>query len=128
MHEKRVLDIHLLELISLRIGQINDCSYCIDIHHKELKHIGESDLRLTLLYVWEEVPCFSKKEKAVLGLAEELSSRNKKKPTKKTFNLLTLYFNEEEIYRLIVAIKKINTWTWLMKTFGYESEQKVFKN
>lgn len=125
-HKKNVgrslMDVHLLELISLRIGQINDCAYCIQMHHDELFHIGESNVRLTLLNVWEKVPHFSQRERAVLSLAEELSAKNKNKPTKETFNTLLLYFKEAEIHRLTVAIHKINTWTWFMKTFGYSSK------
>lgn len=118
--EKGALELRLLELISLRIGQINDCLYCINIHYNELLELGDLELRLTLLHVWEKVPHFSKKEKAVLGLAEELSTKNQNRPSEKTFELLRVYFSTEEIHRLTIAIKKINTWTWLMKTFGYQ--------
>ena len=43
------IEIELLELIRLRVAQINGCAYCVDMHHKELKHLGETDLRLSSL-------------------------------------------------------------------------------
>ncbi|MBL4662594.1 MAG: carboxymuconolactone decarboxylase family protein [Flavobacteriaceae bacterium] len=60
-HIKPSLEIHLLELVRLRIGYLNDCSFSIDLHFKELKNFGETDIRLLLVSVWNEVPHFSKK-------------------------------------------------------------------
>ena len=37
------LDIKLLELIRTRVSQINGCAYCLDMHHKILKHENETD-------------------------------------------------------------------------------------
>ena len=48
---KSSLDMQLLELIRLRVAQKNGCAYCVDMHHKELKHLGETDLRLSSLCV-----------------------------------------------------------------------------
>lgn len=120
---KEVLEIKLLELISLRIGQTNDCLYCIQMHHQELKELGESELRLTLLNVWEKVPHFSKKERTVLGLVEELCDQNCIAPSKETLKTLLVYFSEYQVDKLVVSIKTINQWSWLMKTFGYDDER-----
>lgn len=114
------LDLSLLELLRVRVAQINGCAYCVDMHHKELKHLGETDLRLSSICVWEEAPYFSKKEKAVLHFAETLTQLNTSPLSEKIFNELDSYFTKSEIAHLSLAISQINTWTRLMKVFLFQ--------
>jgi len=113
------LDIKLLELIRLRVAQKNGCAYCVDMHHKELRHLGETDLRLSSLCVWKETPYFSEKEIAALRLTEILTRLSRDPLTKEVFDGLLPYFNKEEICFLTLAIAQINSWTRLMKTFKF---------
>lgn len=62
--DNSTLDLHLLELLRLRVAQKNGCAYCVDMHHKILKKHNETDLRLSSLCVWEETNYFSEKERA----------------------------------------------------------------
>ena len=114
------LETRLLELIRLRVAQINGCAYCVDMHHKELKHLGETDLRLSSLCVWKEAPYFSKKEVAVLHLTDVLTKLNQDPLAEEVFNALAPHFNKKEICFLTLAISQINTWTRLMKTFKFK--------
>ncbi|MHC1558806.1 carboxymuconolactone decarboxylase family protein [Actinomycetospora sp. C-140] len=59
-----------LELVHLRISQINGCAFCVDTGTKGLRKNGESDERLDHLPVWREATVYSDGEKAALGLAE----------------------------------------------------------
>lgn len=113
------LNIHLLEIIRLRVSQINGCAYCVDMHHKELKNINETDLRLSSLCVWEETPYFTEKEVIVLKFTEILIKKEKKSISNDFFNKLQQFFSKEEISFLALAISQINTWTILMKTFQF---------
>ena len=113
------LEIHLLELIRLRVGQKNGCAYCVDMHHKELQHLGETDLRLSSLCVWKETPYFSNRERAVLTLTDALTKLSREPLSDRIFKLLLPYFTKEEICYLTLAISQINTWTRLMKTFKF---------
>ena len=64
----------LLELVSLRASQINGCSFCLDMHTKELRAKGVSEQMLYLLGVWREVPSlYSTREKAALAWTEALT-------------------------------------------------------
>ena len=74
------LDLQLLELLRLRVAQINGCAYCVDMHHKELQSLGESDLRLSGLCVWKETPYFTERERVVLAFTEKLSKEFIKEP------------------------------------------------
>ncbi|BDS11315.1 carboxymuconolactone decarboxylase family protein [Aureispira anguillae] len=114
------IDYQLLELIKLRLSQINKCAYCVDMHYKELKHTGETELRLSSLCVWKETPFFSERERVVLQFVEELSNLSTKELSEATYESLLLYFNKAEISYLTLAIGQINTWNTLMKVFRFE--------
>lgn len=110
--------ISLLELVRLRIAQINDCKYCAEIHYEELRYLEYSDLRLSLVPIWNEVPYFSKKEKALLALTDNLINLNIDKPSDEVYKVLLPYFSEKEICRLTLAIKQIDSWTMAMKAYS----------
>ena len=50
------MDPKLLDLIRLRVSQINGCAYCIDMHWKDLRNAGETEQRLYGLDAWRESP------------------------------------------------------------------------
>jgi AhpD family alkylhydroperoxidase len=68
------LDAKLKELIKIRVSQINGCGYCINSHTKAALKIGESAHRLFALSAWWETPFFTDEERAVLKLAEQVST------------------------------------------------------
>ena len=113
------IDHHLAELIKLRVSQLNGCAYCVDMHHKELKHLGEDELRLSSLCVWEDTPYFSDIERVVLKFAEEVTQLTAKPIADEAYNTLLKYFNKAEISFLTLAITQINTWNRLMKVFQF---------
>lgn len=59
-----------LELVHLRVSQINGCAFCVDSGTKALRKAGEPDERLDLLPVWREAPGFTDAERSALALAE----------------------------------------------------------
>ncbi|GAB3892727.1 carboxymuconolactone decarboxylase family protein [Microbispora bryophytorum] len=60
----------LMEMIHLRVSQINGCSYCVDAGLKSLRKLGESDERIGLVSTWRETPYYTDAERAALALAE----------------------------------------------------------
>lgn len=115
------LDFQLLELMRLRVAQINKCAYCIDMHYKELKHTGETELRMSTISVWNETSFFTEKEKTVLKFTEILTEVSKNDVTDEVFESLKEFFNTEEICNLTLAISQLNTWTRLVKTFKFQA-------
>ncbi len=113
------LDPKLLELIKLRISQKNGCAYCVDMHYKELKHLGETELRLSSLCVWEETPYFTNKETVALNFAEKLTTISSAPIANEDYDPLLAHFSKAEICYLTLAITQINTWNRLMKTFQF---------
>lgn len=68
------LDRTLVELINIRVSQINGCAYCLDVHVKAAVAAGESARRLAVLPAWRETALFSDRERAALTLAESITT------------------------------------------------------
>src|SRR5436190_16380970 len=64
----------LIHLVKLRVSQINGCAFCIDMHWKDLRAIGEREQRLYGLDAWEESPYYTDRERAALTSAEAITN------------------------------------------------------
>jgi len=60
-----------VDLLYLRISQLNGCAYCVDAHSADLKRLGEDDRRIWGVAAWRESPFYTPAERAALALAEE---------------------------------------------------------
>lgn len=67
------LSARLVELVSLRVSQINGCAYCLDVHLAKAVAAGETEQRLALLAAWRETDLFDELEHAALELAEMIT-------------------------------------------------------
>ena len=63
----------LIMLVQLRASQINGCAYCLDMHWKDLRAIGENEQRLYSLDAWRECPYYSDRERAALEWTEAVT-------------------------------------------------------
>lgn len=127
------IDIRLLELIRMRVSQINSCAYCLDIHLKEGIAHGETALRLVSVSAWRETPYYSPKEQAVLEFAEVLTHLPAEEHSDKIHEGLEKHFSKQEIAYLTLAIVQINSWNRLVRSFGtvpgnYEVKKKAAVN
>ena len=113
------INILLLELIRYRASILNGCSYCVDMHSKELKHAGETEVRLHAISIWNSTPYFTKKEQAVLAFTDAITKTSSAPLEENLFMDLTLHFSKEEISHITLAIAQINTWNRLMKSFEF---------
>ncbi|MBW5448075.1 carboxymuconolactone decarboxylase family protein [Cohnella sp. CFH 77786] len=104
------LDPVLYHLIKLRASQINSCSYCIDMHAKELLKMGESLERLMMIPVWREVPVFSAKERAVLELTEYATKLSEAGIPSDVYDRVREHFDDKGYVDLLMAINIINAW------------------
>ncbi|MFC4874927.1 carboxymuconolactone decarboxylase family protein [Negadavirga shengliensis] len=116
--KKSGLDLKLLELIKYRVSQINGCAFCLDMHHKEAIHMGESELRLHSLAAWKECPFYDEKERAALAFAETLTLAARQEAGDEVFDELARHFSKQEIASLTLAVTQINAWNRINKAFG----------
>jgi AhpD family alkylhydroperoxidase len=63
------IDRTLVELINIRISQINGCAYCLDVHVRDAVQLGESAQRIAVLSAWRDTTLFTAIEGAALALA-----------------------------------------------------------
>ena len=110
----------LLELITLRASQINGCAYCLDMHTKDARAMGETEQRLFTLSAWRETPFFTERERAALALTEAVTLVSIDHVPDDVYAQAHAQFNDDELMNLVMAIATINTWNRLAITFRAE--------
>lgn len=111
------LDRGLMDLVRLRVSQINGCAYCIDMHWKDLRAAGETEQRLYELNAWRESPFYSERERAALGWAEAVTLVADNHVPDETFESARRQFSEEELANLTLGVVAINGWNRLSIAF-----------
>lgn len=106
----RYVDQTLVDLILIRVSQINQCAYCLDMHIREARRHGETDERIFHLGAWPESPVFSEKEKAVLAFAEAVTVLTDRYVNDDVYLMASKYFDEIQMAGLIAVITSINAW------------------
>ena len=106
----RFADKVLYELLKIRVSQINGCSYCLDMHAKDLLKLGDYADHILQLALWREVPLFTEKERVMLELAEAVTRISEQGVPTDLYNRVREHFTEEEYVDLITAVNVINSW------------------
>lgn len=106
--EKSVVGQNLIELVYLRVSQINGCAYCLNLHTSSLLKAGETQRRISEVAGWRVSDQFSKKEQAALNWAEQLTMISTSHADDEAFELLKEVFNDTEISDLTFAISLMN--------------------
>jgi AhpD family alkylhydroperoxidase len=104
-----------LEMVNVRVGQINGCSVCVDMHCRALKKLEQSDVRIFSLATWRETPYYTEAERAALALAESvtrLSDRSDAVPDE-VWREAGRHFQEPALGALVMAISLANLWNRL---------------
>ncbi len=104
------LEIPLLHLIKLRASQLNGCAFCIDMHWKDLRSIGETEQRLYSLDAWREGPFYSDRERAALAWTEAVTLITDGHVPDSVYEEVQPHFTEKELTDLTVAVATINAW------------------
>lgn len=107
------LEESLLDLLKLRVSQLNGCAYCIDMHWKDLRAAGESEQRLYGLDAWQESPYYSDRERATLAWAEAVTNIQQGHVPDAVFEEVTKFFSDKELADLTLAVTAINSWNRL---------------
>ncbi len=107
------LEERLLDLIKLRASQINGCAFCLDMHWKDLRALGESELRLYSLDAWQESPYYTDRERAALAWTEAVTLVSKTHVPDEVYEQVKIHFSEKELADLTLAIAAINGWNRL---------------
>jgi len=93
----------LRSLIIVRVSQINECAFCIDINSANLIQRSGTEGQCLQLNSWRQSTLFSPSECAALDYAERVTYSDQH-PDDACFNLLKVYYNEQEIIELTALI------------------------
>ncbi len=118
---KSGLEHSLLELVKMRVSQINGCAYCLDMHSKDARAAGETEQRLYLLPAWRETTFYTERERAALAWAEALTQLAGHEVSDELYEQVRHQFGEKEIVDLSLAIIGINGWNRLAIPFRSEA-------
>jgi AhpD family alkylhydroperoxidase len=100
----------LVELVYLRISQINGCAYCLDLHTRDLTKNGVKLEKLALVQVWREAgSVFDERERAALAWAETVTRVAETHIPDAEFQAVRAVFSEKEVVDLTLAIGVMNT-------------------
>jgi len=119
----------LLELVKMRASQINGCAYCLDMHSKDARALGETEQRLYLLDAWRDAPFYTERERAALEWTEAVTLVSESHVPDDVYERVKAQFTPEELANLTLAIVAINGWNRLSVAFravpgGYKSSLK----
>jgi len=114
------LEPSLIELVKMRVSQINGCAYCLDMHSKDARAAGETEQRLHVLAAWREAPFYSARERAALAWAEAMTRVATDDLGDALYEEVHAQFNDKEMVDLSMAIVAINGWNRL--AIGFRSE------
>src|SRR5690242_4842488 len=108
----------VLELVHLRVSQINGCSFCVDSGARSAKKAGETDERLFAVAAWRETPYFTDAERAALALTEavtRLADRADPVPDE-IYDEAARHYDERGLAALILMIATTNLFNRLNAT------------
>jgi AhpD family alkylhydroperoxidase len=104
------IDPRVRELIRIRASQVNGCAYCIDMHTKDARAIGESEQRIYALPAWRETPFFTDRERAALAFTETVTMLADTHVPDEAYAAVAAEYSEQEVASLISLIVMINAW------------------
>lgn len=104
------LGYRLVELVQMRVSQINSCGICVDMHWRDLIRQEVEPRHLNALAGWREAPFFSERERAALAWAEAVNALPQADATDAAYAELHQHFNDTEIVELTYAVAAIRAW------------------
>lgn len=110
------LDKTLSELIKIRASQLNGCAYCLNMHTRDARKMGETEQRIYGLSAWQEAPFYTDKERAALALTEAVTLLSSSRVPDDVYNAAAALFAPEEVAVITMAIVTINAWNRIAVT------------
>jgi AhpD family alkylhydroperoxidase len=107
------LDHRIRELVRIRASQLNGCAYCVDMHSKDARAIGETEQRVYALAAWRETPFYSDRERAALAFTEVVTLVADNHVPRAAYDAVAEHFTPDEVAALLCLIVTINAWNAL---------------
>ena len=107
------LETALIHLVKLRASQVNGCAYCLDMHWKDLRALGETEQRLYSLDAWRECPYYTPRERAALAWTEAVTRVADGQVPDAVYDEVRGEFDDAALANLTLAVATINAWNRL---------------
>jgi AhpD family alkylhydroperoxidase len=111
------LDHDLVNLIYLRVSQINGCAFCVSAHSKDLLKAGVPLAKLLMLTTWRETALYSEKERAALLWAESVTLVSHTNVPEADYQAASSQFTPKELVDLTLAVGLINAYNRMAISF-----------
>ena len=115
------IDRGLAELLRLRVSQLNNCSYCLDLHYQAARDARIPRAKIDTLTAWWETDLHSEAEQAALRYAEALTrvaDTDVAQAFQRFHDGLANHFDAEKILEIIGVVVNMNVWTRLKLADG----------
>jgi AhpD family alkylhydroperoxidase len=109
--------------VELCVSQINGCSYCVWLHSRQLRELGDTEERLAAFKQWRSAACFSDAEKAALNWAERVTRIADGAPPDDAFAELRRHFDERQIVDLTAIAANMNALNRMAISFRLEAPE-----
>lgn len=110
------IDPFLAELLKLRASQLNGCAYCLDMHTKDARALGETEDRMHLVAAWREAPGFTPRERVALALCEAITLVTEGHVPDEIWDAAADEFGADELMCIVWECIAINAWNRLCVT------------
>jgi AhpD family alkylhydroperoxidase len=108
----------LVDLVYLRVSQINNCAYCLDMHTRDLLKKGQKIEKLALVQAWAEAGnLFDERERAALAWAETVTRVAEAGVPDQAYQAARAVFEERELVDLTIAISLMNAYNRMAISF-----------
>jgi len=123
-HLKAAMEPRLHELIKIRASQMNGCAYCIDLHTRDARALGEAEHRIYALNAWRETPFFDERERAALALTEAVTKLGEHGVPDEVYDEAAEQFTPVELANIILAICLMNFYNRMAVTTGLQAKRR----
>lgn len=113
------LDARLVHLLEIRASQLNNCAYCLNMHHQSARDHGESQQRLDTLSAWAESALFNERECAALEWCETLTLLPQGHASEALNQKVRQHFSRDEILALTATVVMINSWNRIVSALQF---------
>lgn len=107
----------LLELVKIRASQINGCAFCLDMHTRDARKLGEEEQRIYQLDAWQDSPLYTHRERMALAWTEAVTRISPESVDDELYEAVREEFHERELVFLTLAVVAINGWNRLNIAF-----------
>ncbi len=108
------IDGRLAELLRLRVSQLNNCAYCLNLHHEAARSAGIPRAKIDTLTAWWETELHSEADRAALRYAEALTrvaDTDQDAAFQRFHDALAEHFSPEEMLEIVAVVVNMNVWT-----------------